>query len=152
MLKKIILTIGLGVVSVNAIAGEGCHKPEVVTVKDLTIMELKEYRKGLIELKEKANFDKEYTYTHNRIYKKSLDIRMDNKLAELKETNNDNNDKLKKIDLIEQKGKETLENKLAFINYKTDIIHKYTVDNINKQLKEVDNEIKERNKLIMKNR
>lgn len=152
MLKKIILTIGLGVLSANAMAGDGCTKPKIVTVNDLTIMELQEYRKGLLELKEKANFDREYTYTHNRIYKKSLAIRMDNKLEALRESNTNNENKLKKIDIVEKKGRETLEDKLALINYKTDIIHKYTLDNINQQLKEVNNEIKERNKFIRKNR
>lgn len=152
MLKKIILTIGLGVLSANAIAGEGCNKPNVVTVDNLTIMELKDYRKGLIELKEKANFDKSYTYTHNRIYKKSLEIRMDNRLDVLRKESSQNAIKLKNIEIVEKNGKQSLNDKLAFINYKTDMIHKYTIDAINKQLKEVDNELKERNNLILKNR
>lgn len=153
MIKKIILSMALTTLSIPAFANGNCHGQTVydeekdgVNFRTMTVTELKDFRDDLVQQKDKAEFDRVYTLTHNRIYKKSMDIQLNNKFDNLKLVNSDNEQNLKSIYGLQDRVNYNFGESFKKINNDTNEAYERNSSFLDYQISEIDNELKDRYK------
>lgn len=144
MIKNIVLGSLLTLFVSTSFAGVNCGTDGIEPLNintDSSVKELKEYKKELEATKERVDYIYYYTLTHNRIIIKTEKMKFFTEIGKIKEKYEKDPQKNALIANRESELYKSLDDALVNINIKTE-------ESKNKQLLEIDDEIKYINELI----